>query len=336
MSESLMSDFWRARKVLVTGGSGFIGSHVVDRLLSEGAQVTAAAFGDLSNLDGVRDRIRLADVDLTRLDVCLEMCRDQSVVLNIAHVDGSAAFKKARPAYILRQNMSISLNMMEAAGKSHVERFLVMSSAEVYPHDAADPTPETQAFLDMADRPTDGYTWSKRMSELSSRIYAAEYGIKMAIARPNNVYGPRDYFDDDKGRVIPMFIKRAVEGEPIVIWGTGETIRTFLYVEDLARGLIDLVEKYPEGDPVNLGGEQEISLRELAELVVRISGSKTEIVCDAKKPSGAPRRTSDVSKARRVLGFRPTVPLESGLRRTIEGYLSRAAEKASPVPVPLP
>jgi nucleoside-diphosphate-sugar epimerase len=133
-----------------------------------------------------------------------------------------------------------------------------------------------------------------------------------------------------------MFIKRAIEGEPIVIWGSGETIRTFLYVEDLARGLIDLVEKYPEGDPVNLGGEQEISLRELAEMVVRMSGSKSQIVCDATKPSGALRRRSDVSKARRVLGFRPTVPLESGLQRTIEGYLSRAAEKASSVPVPLP
>lgn len=330
-----MSDFWRKRRVLVTGGSGFIGSHVVDRLLSLGAEVTAAAFGDLSNLDGVKDRIRLADVNLTRLDVCTEMCRDQSVVLNIAHVDGSAAFKKARPAFILRQNMSISLNMMEAAGKCHVERFLVMSSAEVYPHDAIDPTPETEAFRNMADRPTDGYCWSKRMSELSARIYAAEYGIKMAIARPNNVYGPRDYFDDEKGRVIPMFIKRAIQGEPIAIWGTGDTIRTFLYVEDVARGLIDLVEKYPEGDPVNLGGEQEISLRELAELVVRISGSKTEIVCDATKPSGAARRTSDAGKARRVLGFRPDVSIETGLRRTIEDYLSRTAKKARTVSVPL-
>src|SRR5579862_191454 len=325
-----MSDSWSGKNVLVTGGSGFIGSHVVDRLLSLGAQVTATVFQDpvnLSNLDHVRDRIRMRVVDLTRLDDCLEICQGQNVVFNIAHADGSVIFKKNRPAYILRQNMLITLNMLEAASRSRVERFLVTSSAEVYPHDSPVPTPEPEAFT-KSDRLSDGYTWSKRMSELAASVWTHEHAIQVAIARPNNIYGTRDYFDEEKGRVIPMFIKHAVEEDkPIVIWGNGDAIRTFLYVEDLAAGLVDLVEKYPKCDAVNFGGDEEISLRDLAEMVRRLAGSKVQVICDTTKPSGAPKRTTDISKAREILGFRPTVSLEAGLTRTIEAYRKKVSSR---------
>jgi nucleoside-diphosphate-sugar epimerase len=325
-----MSDYWSGKKVLVTGGSGFIGSHVVDRLLNMGAEVTASVYQDpvnLSNLDGVRDRIRMRVVDLTRLDDCMEICQGQNIVFNIAHADGSVAFKKTRPAFILRQNMLITLNMLEAASRNQVERFLVTSSAEVYPHDSPVPTAEDQAFT-KSDRLADGYTWSKRMSELAARVWTHEHSLQVAIARPNNIYGPRDYFDEARGRVIPMFIKRAVEEDkPIVIWGAGDTIRTFLYVEDLAAGLLTLVEKYPECDAVNFGGDEEISLRELAELVVRLSGSKAEIICDTSKPSGAPKRTADIAKAQRILDFRPTVSLETGLARTLAAYRKQTSSR---------
>lgn len=322
-----MSNFWRNRKVVVTGGSGFIGSHVVDQLVTLGAQVTATVFqnaANLDNLEGVKDRIRTRVVDLTRLDDCLDVCRHQDVVLSIAHADGSVAFKKNRPGYILRQNMLITLNMLEAATQRGVERVLITSSAEVYPLDAPVPTPEGEAFS-KADRLSDGYAWSKRMSEVAARIWTQEYGTKVAIARPNNIYGPRDYFDEEKGRVIPMFIKNALRSDrPILIWGTGETVRSFLFVEDLARGFLELTEKYPECDAVNFGGDEEVSLRALAETVVRLTGSTVEIVCDLSKPSGAAKRTTDVRKAQDVLGFRPKVSLETGLARTIEAYLSRA------------
>jgi GDP-L-fucose synthase len=327
-----MSDHWRGKKVLVTGGSGFIGSHVVDRLVSLGAQVTATVFQDpenLSNLDHVKDRIRMRVVDLTRLDDCMEACEGQEIVFSIAHADGSVAFKKNRPAYILRQNMLITLNMLEAASRNRVERFLVTSSAEVYPHDSPVPTPEEEAFT-KSDRLSDGYTWSKRMSELAARIWTHEHSIQIAIARPNNIYGPRDYFDEGKGRVIPMFIKNAVEEDkPIVIWGNGDAIRSFLYVEDLARGLVDLVEKYPECDAVNFGGDEEITLRELAELVLRLSGSRVKVICDTTKPAGAPKRTTDISKAQQILGFRPSISLETGLSRTLEAYKKQVGAKAN-------
>jgi GDP-L-fucose synthase len=326
-----MTDPWRGKKVLVTGGSGFIGSHVVDRLVSLGAQVTASVFQDpvnLANLDHVKDRIRMEVVDLTRLEDCMAACQGQECVFNIAHADGSVAFKKNRTAYILRQNMLITLNMLEAASQSNVKRFLVTSSAEVYPHDAPVPTPEDEAFT-KADRLSDGYTWSKRMSELAARVWTHEHNMQIAIARPNNVYGPRDYFDEGRGRVIPMFIKNAVEQEkPIVIWGDGSAVRSFLYVEDLARGLVDLVEKYPECDAVNFGGEEEITLRELAEMVLRLSGSKVKVICDTSKPAGAPKRTTNVQKAQQILGFRPSVSLEAGLRRTLDAYRKQAGVRA--------
>jgi len=325
-----MTNFWHGKRVLVTGGSGFIGSHVVERLVALGSQVTATVRPNpvnLSNLDGMREKIRIQSVDLTRLEGCLEVCQNQAVVLNLAHADGSVFFKKTRPAYILRQNMLITLNMLEAASHHHVERFLVTSSAEVYPNESPVPTPESAAFH-RADRLTDGYAWSKRMSELAARIWTHEHALRIAIARPNNIYGPRDYWEDEKGRVIPMFIKKAVQGkDPIVIWGTGETVRTFLYAEDLARGLLDLVEKYATCEPVNFGGEEEIALRGLAELIVRLSGSQVEIVCDATKPAGALRRISDTSTARAILGFSPTVSLEAGLRRTIDMYCRQTHRK---------
>jgi GDP-L-fucose synthase len=327
-----VSNNWSGKKVLVTGGSGFIGSHVVDRLLSLGAQVTATVFQDpvnLSNLDHVKDRIRMRVVDLTRLDDCMEICQDQNTVFNIAHADGSVVFKKNRPAYILRQNMLITLNMLEAASRNQVERFLVTSSAEVYPHDSPVPTLEAEAFT-KSDRLSDGYTWSKRMSELAAGVWTHEHALQVAIARPNNIYGTRDYFDEERGRVIPMFIKRAVdEDKPIVIWGNGDAIRTFLYVEDLANGLVDLVEKYPKCDAVNFGGDEEISLRELAELVRRLSGSRVQVICDTTKPSGTPKRTTDIGKARQILGFRPSISLETGLSRTIEAYRKKVGPRAT-------
>jgi nucleoside-diphosphate-sugar epimerase len=320
--------FWNKRRVLVTGGSGFIGSHVVEMLVERGATVTATVYGrdDLPNLEGLLDRTAVLAADLTQLDACQRACEGQDVVMNIAHADGSVAFKRAKPAFIFRQNMLVTLNMLEAARDAGVGRFFVMSSAEVYSPDAASPIAESHSFGGLEDRPLDGYAWSKRMSEFAGRLFAAEHDMNVTVARPNNVYGPRDYFDAARGRVIPSLIRGAFEGNgPIVLWGDGRQTRTFLFVEDLARGLLALVERGPKCSAVNFSGSEEIAVADLAALIVRLSGREVEIVCDRTKPSGPERRTLATEKAADLLGFEPTVSLEAGLRLTIDAYLRHAA-----------
>ncbi len=321
-----MGDFWRGVKVLVTGGSGFIGSHVVEMLAERGAQVTITTSSKPSpfrfaNHPGVRDGITRFAVDLTCLEDCMNVCRDQEVILNIAHVDGNTAFKQSRSAFIFRQNMLITMNMLEAACKNHADRFLVMSSAEVYSPEAATPTPESEGFKGLPDPITGGYAWSKRMSEFAANLFANEYGLKVAVARPSNVYGSRDYLDSNRARIIPTFIRKLFEGEKtLVIWGTGDQVRAFLHVEDLAHALLDLTEKYPHCDPVNLGGNREVTIEGLAELIGQVSGKRVEIVCEPDKPGGPPKRVCDITKAGRLLGFAPTVPLEIGLERTVNFF----------------
>ncbi|MFB3827322.1 MAG: NAD-dependent epimerase/dehydratase family protein [Bryobacteraceae bacterium] len=322
-----MSGFWRGRKVLVTGACGFIGSRTLQALAGLGARVTGAVLpGEERRPELAQPGVRVCAADLTRPADCEEACRGQDAVLNFAHEDGSAAFKKSRPAYIFRQNLLITLNLIEAACRCGVERFLVTSSAEVYPCDSPSPTAEWYAFANGMDRLDDGYVWSKRMSEVAARLFAEERGIKIAIARPNNVYGPGDSFEPGRGRVVPTFIRSIVEdANGLTIWGDGEQVRTFLYIDDLVRGVLDLVEKYAVGEPVNLGGCETITIKRLAEKIARLAGRDAAIVCDSSKPAGPAVRIPDLETARRVLGFQPQVPLETGLRLTLKDYLERHA-----------
>jgi GDP-L-fucose synthase len=323
-------NFWTGKRVLVTGGTGFVGSYVVRALLGRGAVVTTTTFSRLTvpGVDVLRERVAVVTADLREPHDCERIAAGQEVILNIAHADGSMLFKRKRPAYLFRQNMLITLNMLEAACRNGVQCFLLTSSSEVYPVEASAPIPETESFRGLSDRPTDGYAWSKRMSELATQLFAHEYGVPVAIARPANVYGPGDDPDPARGRVIPTFIRSVFEGQPIVIWGDGEQVRSFLYVEDLARGILDLAEKHAVCSPVNFSGEA-ITVRGLAEMIMRIAGRTVEIRCERDKPAGAPVRVFDNTKAEQVLGFRPAVSLEEGLTRTIAAYHARSERGAA-------
>ncbi|HVA67206.1 MAG TPA: NAD-dependent epimerase/dehydratase family protein [Elusimicrobiota bacterium] len=312
--------FWRGTPVLVTGGAGFVGSHLVEQLAALGARVRVPHRpGDsLDFLGAVRARIDLVQGDLKDLEFCRKAARGQKTVMNLAAVVGGIEYNIAHPASIFRDNLGIFMNVLEAARLEKVERFLTVSSACVYPRFCSLPTPEEEGFKDVPEPTNQGYGWAKRMEEFLSAGYAQEFGMKIAVARPYNAYGPRDNFDPKSSHVIAALVRRVVEGEnPLKVWGNGDNSRSFLYVKDFARGLILTAEKYPEADAVNLGAGEEIRIGDLVRLICRLAGAAPKIVFDSSMPTGQPRRRCDTQKAERVLGFKAEYSLEQGLKETI-------------------
>jgi GDP-L-fucose synthase len=323
--------YWDRKKVLVTGGGGFIGSHVVERLLAagRGARVTVADRPrphKRRNLAAVWKDIRWVSAELADPAACRRLCRGQDVVINMAASVGGVGWNSTHPASLFRDNMAIGLNVIEAARRADVARYVVVSTACVYPRDCAIPTPETEGFRDAPEITNEGYGWAKRMHEYAGRAYAQEYGMSVAIARPYNAYGPRDHFDPARSHVIAALVKRVCDGEnPVKVWGDGSTTRSFLYVDDFARGILQVAERYPKADPLNIGADDEISVKDLAGAIVRLAGTGARLVFDPSKPSGQPRRHCDVAKARKAIGFEAKVGLEEGLAKTIAWYRENEA-----------
>lgn len=322
-----MNTFWQGKKVLVTGGSGFIGSHVVEMLVAAGAQVRVSTTTQISpqgkrNLATVLDHIEVVSANLRNLDQAIAACQGQDYVINAAAKVAGVQWNMAHPASMFSETMLMGMNVLEAARQAGCERFLVVSSACVYPRFCAIPTPETEGFKDEPEPTNIGYGWAKRMSEFLGKAYHDEYGMTVAIARPYNAYGPRDNFDPSMSHVIPGIIHRLYQGEnPFHVWGDGEQSRSFLYVKDFARGLIEVIEKYPEADPLNLGANEEVKIKDLVNLIMEVAGRQDiPIIFDSSKPSGQPRRCCDTTKAEEKIDWQPEYSLRRGLEETIAWY----------------
>lgn len=316
--------FWKNKRVLVTGGGGFIGSHLVEMLVEAGAKVKVidSSMDAINrNLDKIRTKIIAQSIDLSDFQNCAKITENIDIVMNLAAYVAGIKYNQEHPAEMFFNNVRINANMLEAARLSKVERFLVVSSACVYPHISIVPIPEIEGIRFMPEPTNEGYGLAKRMAEFQGIAYAKEFGMKIAIARPFNAYGPRNNFDPEKSHVISALIKRIFDGEdPLVVWGDGEQSRAFLYVEDFARGLIEITEKYAVADPVNLGTDEEIKIKDLVKLIVKLSGKNPKIVFDTSKPAGQPRRNCDNAKSKGKVGFVAKMSLEEGIRRTIEWY----------------
>lgn len=317
-----MANFWKGKKVLVTGGSGFIGSYVCEILLKKGAKVTITTHSSrLDNISHIRNKIKVIKGDLRDYSNALLATRGQEVVMHLAAKVAGVQYNLAHQAEMFSENIKMVQNIADACVKNQVKRLLITSSTAVYSKKASIPTPEEEGFFDEPDAGNSGYAWSKRVAELIGRFYSQEYGLEVAIARPGNVYGPRDYFDPSISHVVAGIIKRVFDGEnPLIVWGSGKQTRAFIYAEDFARGLVEVTEKYATGDPVNIGTKEETSIGKLAKLIVDLSGKKTKINFDSTKPDGLPRSNVDTKKAREKLGFEAKVTLKEGLRKTIEWY----------------
>ncbi len=320
----MKSQFWKKKKVLVTGGTGFIGSHLVEKLVARGANVTVLdnlSNGKIKNIEYLNGKVTFIKGDCANQADAYGACKDQEIVMNLAARVGGIEYNRTHQGTMLRDNLEIATTMIEAARIANVERFLVVSSACVYPHDAIVPTPESEGFRGEPEETNGGYGWAKRMAEALGKYYAQEFGMKVAIARPYNAYGPRDHFGASSSHVIPALIKRVMDGEdPVMVWGSGSQTRAFLYVEDFAEGLIATTQRYPVGDPVNIGTDEEVSIADLVKLIIRLSGKKARVKFDRSKPNGSPRRNSDNTKARKMTGFLAQTPLAEGLAKTIAWY----------------
>lgn len=313
---------WSDSVVLVTGGAGFIGSHLLEQLVRTGATVRIAdsfESGSRKNFGEVKRKVQILRTDLLEQDNCTKACNGVDIVMNLAAKVAGVEYNSTHSSEMFLKNTRIGMNMLEAARLSDVKGFLCVSSACVYSRDATVPTPEKEGFLGDPEPSNLGYGWAKRVLEIQSKLYANQYGMKIAIVRPFNTYGPRDHFGSQYGHVIPSLITKVMNGEsPLRVWGNGQQTRSFVFVTDVVRGMMLAVENFVTADPINIGSSEEISISELAHLIISIAKSSVGIVFDESKPQGQPRRCPDVRKAKTVIGFESKVPLMEGLRETID------------------
>jgi len=318
-------NFWSNKKVLVTGGAGFIGSHLVEMLIEEDADVIVVDNSQnaiKNNLEKVKNKITInSSADLFNFDDCLKITEKVDIVMNLAAKVAGVEYNQKHQAEMFFDNVRINANMLEAARQNRVKRFLVVSSACVYPRFCEIPTSEKEGFRYIPEQTNEGYGWAKRMAEAQGIAYAKEFNMEIAIARPYNAYGPRDNFNPENSHVIPALIKRVMDGQnPLVVWGDGEQSRSFLFVEDFVRGLKEITEKYAVADPVNLGTDEEIKIKDLVKLILKLSGKNPKVIFDNTKPSGQPRRNCNNAKAKEKFGYTAKIKLEEGLKKTIEWY----------------
>ena len=319
-----MANFWDERRVLVTGGSGFIGSHLVERLVNLGAKVRVIdnlCHGSLSNLDGCEKDIEILKHDLSDLDSCISGCRGTNVVLNLAARVSGISFNRTHSGEMFQINSRIGMNMLEAARLTDVERFLVVSSACVYSAESSVPTPESEGFMNDPETTNWGYGWAKRFAEVQAKAYAEQYGMKIGIVRPYNTYGPRDHFSLGEAHVIPALIKKILDGhDPLEVWGSGEQTRSFIYVDDVVSGMLLGIARHPYPDPINIGSVEEVKIKNLVQIIQDATGRKQKVEFNTSQPQGQARRKPDVSKAKKLLGFEASIPIVDGIRKTLDAY----------------
>jgi GDP-L-fucose synthase len=322
--------FFSGKRVLVTGGAGMIGSHVVEMLVPFGAQITVPVrrTTNLDNLSAVRDRIALVEADLFDRAQVDRVLPGHDVILHLAAAKGGGiAHSMQHHGSLFRDNMLGAIHVLDSAKDHGCERFLMVSSACVYPRDCTIPIPESEGMKDAPEPTNAGYGWSKRMEEYLALAYVEEFGMNIGVARPFNAYGPRDDFFAPHSHVIPGLIKRFLAGD-LTVWGSGRQTRSFLYATDFARGLLEMCAADRVTGPLNIGSDEETSIRELAETIKELAGVEGEIRFDASKPDGQPRRSCDTARAKEQLGFVAQVPLREGLKQTIDWYLRERAKRS--------
>lgn len=310
------------KRVLVVGGTGLIGSPLVDLLIEDGAAVRIVSLDDPSRANPKATFIKL---NLRDFQNCLQACSNMEYVFNLFGVKGSPLMTSRRPATFFVPTITVNTNLMEAARISGVNGYLYASTIGVYP--PAEIFYEDDVWKGFPSENDKFAGWAKRMGELQAEAYKIEYGWEdITIIRPPNVYGPLDNFDSENSMVVPSLIKRALqasEKEPLVVWGDGSPERDFVHARDVAHGIL-IAAQYGPGGIYNVGSGKGTTIRELVETIIKYLPHKIEIIWDTSKPSGDRKRITDISRIC-AIGFAPKISLDAGIRETICWYLANRA-----------
>lgn len=314
---SLSPLFWKDKRVLVTGGAGFLGSYVV-RMLRK--------------LKPKEIRVpRSSKQDLREQSVSASMVKDIDIVIHLAANVGGIGYNQSNPGSLFYDNLLMGVHLLEEARKNNVSKFVAIGTICAYPKHTPVPFKEEELWNGYPEETNAPYGLAKKMMLVQAQAYRQQYGFNAIFLLPVNLYGPGDNFNPDSSHVIPALIKKFVEAKrngdvEVTVWGTGTPTREFLFVEDAALGILLAAEKYNGSEPVNLGSSNEISIADLAQKIKKITKFKGNITFDSSKPNGQPRRKLDVSRAKNKFGFEAHSNFDEGLKKTIAWYT-----KSSPV-----
>jgi len=305
------------KKIVVTGGAGFLGSFVVEKLKERGCWDIFVP--------------RSADYDLVDREACKKLYRDArpDIVIHLAARVGGIGANRLNPGSFFYDNLMMGVQLIEEGRLWGLKKFVALGTICAYPKFTPVPFKEENLWNGYPEETNAPYGLAKKMLLVQSQAYRSQYGFNSIYLLPVNLYGPRDNFDPESSHVIPALIKKCFDAvkdrsESITVWGTGNATREFLYVDDAAEGIVLAAERYDKGEPVNLGAGFEISIRDLVLLIAKLTGFKGEIIWDTTKPDGQPRRCLDTSRALKEFGFRAKTGFEEGLKKTIEWYRDKS------------
>lgn len=308
--------FWSSKRVMVTGGAGFLGRSVVELLEKKGCRhifVPRQEDYDLRKASAIKRALKGSKPD---------------IVLHLAAVVGGIGANQKHPGKFFYDNIMMGVQLIEESRIFGVEKLVAIGTICAYPKFTKVPFKEDDLWNGYPEETNAAYGLAKKMLLVQSQAYRQEYGFNSIFLLPVNLYGPGDNFSEKSSHVIPAIIKKCIEAKEsgfasVTFWGSGQATREFLYVEDAAKAIILAAESYNGEEPVNIGAHHEISIKDLADLIVRLTGFKGEVVWDTTKPNGQPRRKLDTTRARKYFGFQASMGLEDGLKRTIRWYINQ-------------
>jgi GDP-L-fucose synthase len=314
----MVKNYWTDKKVVITGGNGFLGRHLVAKIEAKKPKSIFIP--------------KRSQYDLRKYEDCLKVARKGDVIIHLAANVGGIGYNREFPATLFDDNILMGTMMMMAAREAGVKKYIAMGTICAYPKFTPIPFKEENLWMGYPEETNAPYGLAKKMQLVQAQAYRQQYGFNAIFCLPVNLYGPGDNFDPKSSHVIPALIRKFVEakrnGEKrVIVWGTGKASREFLYADDAAEAILLATEKYNKIDPVNLGAGREIKVKDLAELIKKFTEYKGNIVWDKTKPDGQPRRMLDVSRAKKEFGFSAKTSFETGLKETIDWYISNSKLK---------